>query len=329
MTLKDWTAYGVKRILLLISLLVAVSALAFTLLEASPIDPVKSYIGAETIVSVEQREAIAEHWGLNQPPITRYFKWLGSVSKGDFGTSMIYRQPVIKVIGERFKASLLLMGIAWIASGVIGFTLGIISGVKQNSLADKIIKGYCMLLETLPSFWLGLLLLLIFAVQLKIFPVGLSVPIGVLKDQVTFMDRLKHVALPAITLSLVGIAGVTMYTRTKVIEVMESDYVLFAKARGESGFGLVWRHTVRNAIIPAMTLQFASLSELFGGAVLAEQVFSYPGLGEATVAAGLKADIPLLMGIVVFSAIFIFTGNSIADIMLGIVDPRIRAKEQL
>lgn len=175
-----------------------------------------------------------------------------------------------------------------------------------------------------PVFWLGLILLIVFAVWLNWFPVGLGVPAGVLAEEVTFVDRIKHLILPALTLSIIGVANVGLHTRQKLVDVLNSDYVLFAWARGESGLVLLWRHGLRNSALPVITLQFASFSELFGGSVLAEQVFSYPGLGQATVQAGLRGDVPLLLGIVIFSALFVFTGNLIADLIYRVVDPRIR-----
>ena len=137
-------------------------------------------------------------------------------------------------------------------------------------------------------------------------------------------DRIVHAILPAVTLSITGISNIAMHTREKMIEVMESDYVLFARARGESTGSIVWRHGIRNIILPAMTLQFASVSEIFGGSVLVEQVFSYPGLGQAAVTAGLGGDVPLLLGITVISAAIVFAGNLTANLLYGVLDPRIR-----
>jgi len=155
-------------------------------------------------------------------------------------------------------------------------------------------------------------------------PVGLGVPAGVAAEDVSLLDRVRHLVLPAMTLSVVGVANVALHTRQKLSEVLASDYVLFARARGESGFTLFARHGLRNIALPAITLQFASFSELFGGAVLAEQVFSYPGLGQATVEAGLRGDVPLLLGLVLFSAMFVLAGNLAADGLYRLVDPRIR-----
>lgn len=314
-------AKGAKLLLLL----AAVSAISYGLMELSPIDPVQSYVGAELMrVGEAQREAIAAYWGLDQPPLARFGHWLASVLHGDLGMSMIYRMPVADVLAGKFMASMWLMGAAWLLSGVIGFGAGVFAAMKQGSWLDRAIQWYCYTLASTPSFWLALLLLLTFSVWLGWFPVGLGAPAGVLREHVSVWDRLHHMALPALTLSLVGISAIALHTRQKLIEVLDSDYVLYARAQGEHGWLLVWRHGLRNIALPAVSLQFASFSELFGGAVLAEQVFAYPGLGQATVEAGLRGDVPLLLGIVLFSALFVFAGNLIADLLYRLVDPRTR-----
>ncbi len=308
----------------LITLLVAVCIIAFTLISVSPVDPVQAYVGAGVTVSPEQRENIGEFWGLNDSPTQQFVSWGKAILKGDFGTSLIYRKPVISIIGERFKSSVTVMGVAWLLSGFIGFLLGIIMGVWKGRWPDKIIKIICLVLSSTPTFWIGLLFLMIFAIYLGWFPVGLSVPAGMLHSEVTMIDRIYHMILPALTLSLTSFATVALHTREKMITVLSSDYVLFAKARGEKEINIIKNHGIRNIIVPAITLQFASFSELFGGSILVEQVFSYPGLGQAAVQAGLRSDVPLLLGITIFSALFVFVGNSIANIIYNLVDPKMR-----
>lgn len=316
--------FVVKKLIRLMTLLVAVCALTFILMEKSPIDPIKAYVGADLSVTQSQRDEIAKHWGLDKPPVERFISWFSSIGKGDLGTSMIYRRPVIDVIAEKFMASLALMVVAWTISGILGFLMGVISGVNEGSFIDKIIRGYCYVLISTPTFWLGILLIMIFSVKLKLFPIGLGVPIGVLASEVTFKSLLKHLILPALTLSVLGIANICLHTRAKVIEISNSDYVLFAKARGESKKSIIFNHILKNVALPAITLQFLSFSELFAGTIFAEQVFSYPGLGQATVDAGVKGDLPLLMGIVIISLLFVFVGNLIADILYRVIDPRIK-----
>lgn len=309
------------------TLLVAISFISFLLMKNSPIDPVQAYIGADMLnVSPEQREEIAEYWGLNDPFMVQFANWGTSVLSGDLGTSMIYRTPVSEVIGERFTNSIILMLVAWSLSGIIGFVLGVVSAMKKGTWLDRLIQWYCYTLASTPTFWMGLLMLIVFSVWLGWFPIGLGVPAGMLAEDVTLSSRIQHLILPALTLSIIGVSNVALHTREKLVDVLESDYILFAKARGESGFLLFWRHGLRNIALPAITLQFAGFSELFGGAVLAEQVFSYPGLGQATVDAGIKGDVPLLLGIVIFSTIFVFAGNLIADLIYYIVDPRMKEK---
>lgn len=314
-----------KKLFRIATLLVALSLISFLLIYYSPIDPVQAYIGADMLrVGPEQREKIAEHWGVDKSPSEQLIKWSASVIRGDFGTSLIYRRPVLEVIGRRFKSSLALMGTAWLLSGLLGFVMGSVAAMREGTWIDRIVKWYCITLAATPTFWIGLVLLIIFAVWLGWLPVGLGAPAGVLSTELGFWSYIRHLILPSITLSIVGVANVALHTRQKLIDVLSSDYVLFARARGEKGLGLFFRHCLRNISLPAITLQFTSFSELFGGAVLAEQVFSYPGLGQTTVQAGLRGDVPLLLGIVIFSAIFVFTGNLLADLIYIMVDPRIR-----
>ena len=310
----------------MVFLLVAVSIVSFILMTMSPVDPLQANVGQAALgsMSQEQIEKLEAYWGVDEPPLKRYLAWAKDFVRGDFGMSLQYRQPVSKVIAVKLGNSLFLMVTAWILSGVIGFILGVAAGVFRGRLPDRLIKGYCVVISSTPAFWLALLLLMIFGVRLKVLPIGLSVPIGLEASGVTFLDRLRHAILPSLTLSITGISNIALHTREKMIDVMESDYVLFARARGESTWQIVRRHALRNVLLPAITLQFASISEIFGGSVLVEQVFSYSGMGQAAVTAGLGSDMPLLMAITIVSAVFVFGGNLIANILYGIVDPRIR-----
>ena len=315
-----------RKFIRMLLLLITVSIVTFTLVSMSPIDPLQANVGQAALgaMSQEQKAKLEEYWGVNVPPVRRYLNWAGGFVRGDMGISLLYRQPVSQVIGVKMSNSLFLMVFAWLISGILGLVLGILAGVFRGTWADRIIKGYSLLISSTPVFWLALLLLLVFAVWLKVLPIGLSVPIGVESAGVTFLDRLRHAILPAVTLSITGVAGVTLHTREKMIDVMESDYMLFARARGESTWSMVKKHGLRNILLPAMTLQFASVSEIIGGSVLVEQVFSYPGLGQAAVTAGTGSDVPLLLGITIVTAAIVFFGNFIADILYGVIDPRMR-----
>ena len=246
------------------------------------------------------------------------------MATGNFGVSTIFNEPVLSVIGKRFITSFWLMALAWSLSGALGFGLGLIAGAREDTLLDRSIRLYAYTMASTPTFWVGMILLMIFSVSLGWTPVCCAWPPGLSAEQATLWQRLHHLLLPAITLSLIGIAQITLHTREKTIEALRSDYSIFARAQGESTIGIVFRRALRNVALPAVTLQFASLGELFGGAVLAEQVFAYPGLGRTTVEAGIRGDIPLLLGIVLFSTIFVFTGNFMADLIYHLVDPRLR-----
>lgn len=320
---RIWKNVG-RYALRFVTLLIAISIVSFVLVSLSPVDPVQQYVGAVPNVSMEQREKIAEYWGLDKPPLERFFLWAGSILHGDFGTSLIYRRPVLDIIGEKFLASLALMLTAWAFSGILGFTIGYIMGNLHGKWPDKILKKLCLTMCSIPTFWIGIVFLMLFSVQLGWFPMGMSVPKGLPADQVTIWQRIHHLILPALTLSFLSFANIALHTREKLVDVLESDYVLFARARGESRFQVLRRHGLRNILLPAVTMQFGSFSELFGGSVLAENVFSYPGLGAAAAAAGMGSDIPLLLGITLFSAVFVFVGNLLANIICSIADPQIR-----
>lgn len=323
--IRIFLTYSVK----IISLLLAVSILSFVLVSASPVDPVQQYIlGLGTAVSPEQRAEIEDYWGVNEPPAERYFIWLSEVLRGNLGESAIYRRPVADIIGERFLNSLALMFCAWLLSGMTGFALGCIMGIYQDRLPDRILKKVCYILSSIPAFWLGLVFLLVFSVWLGWFPVGFSSPVGVLSEDVTIWQKIYHLILPSVTLSLLSFANIALHTRQKLVDVLNSEYVLFAQARGEGTWTILYRHGMRNILLPALTLQFASFAELFGGSVLVENVFSYPGLGSAISVAGLNADVPLLLGVTLFSALFVCIGNMIANLLYGVVDPQIREAGQ-
>ncbi|NLY80429.1 MAG: ABC transporter permease [Lysinibacillus sp.] len=311
-------------------LLFAVIALSFTLVSFSPVDPVQSYLGAEMmVVSEEQKEEIAEHFGVNEPKYKQFFNWMKMFLQGDLGTSLLYRQDVFSIIQEKFLASFALMAISWAVSGIFGYGLGVIAGMNKGTIIDRAIKFYCFTLASTPTFWIAILLLIVFSLWLGLYPIGLGTPIGMLAEEVTLLDRLKHILLPALTLSIIGVSNIALHTRQKVVEILDAEFIRFARAKGEEGILLFARHGFRNTLFPAISVHFTSFGELFGGVILAEQVFSYPGLGQAIVQAGLNSDVPLLLGIVVFSAFFVFVGNLLADLLYYIIYLRMKNGEMI
>ena len=306
--------FTAQKLIRMALLLLGVSLAAFLLMDASPLDPLQTNLGQAALgsLSPEQLARLREYWGVDTPAAERYLSWLRDALRGELGLSLLY--------GQRLASSLWLLLAAWLLSGVLGLSLGILAGANRGRWPDQLVRGLCLTLSSTPSFWLALLLLMVFSVWLKILPIGLSVPIGA--EAATLAQRLRHALLPALTLSVTGASSIALHTREKTADVMDSDYILFARARGEGH--IVLRHVPRNVALPALTLQFASIGEVIGGSVLVEQVFSYPGLGQAAVAAGLGGDAPLLLGITIVTAALVFSGNLIADLLYGVLDPRIR-----
>ena len=308
----------------MIVLIILVCIVTFTLAVNSPLDPIRQYVGDGVTVSVEQREAIAEYWGLNDTKVVRFQKRFVNILHGDFGKSTIFRREVLDVIKDRAMSSLYLMVNTFVLSGVLGYILGLIMGRYRDSILDKTIKTICITFTATPTFWVGILMLIIFSVKLNLFPVGFSVPIGIAYEDVSFYEKAYHAILPIITLTMVFIPNIALHTRSKTVEVIQSDYVLFAIARGESKKSILKNHVIKNTLIPAITILFGSFSEIFGGSVLAENVFSYPGLGSTIVQAGLGGDTPLLLGITIITAIFVFIGNFISDLISLLMNPMVR-----
>ena len=323
------TKYLVRHIVRFALLMLAVGLVVFALVSMSPIDPVQANVGQSAYVNMSEakRAQLASYWGGDVPFWERFANWAGALLQGDMGTSLRFNAPVSEVIAHRAANSLALMGIAWLLSGALGFALGVAAGARRGGALDRVVRSYCFLLASTPTFWLGLLILMVFAVQLGWFPIGFSVPIGVSAADVTLADAVHHLVLPALTLSVTGVANIALHTREKVVDVLESDYVRFARARGESELSVIVHHGLRNVALPAVTLQCAFISEIFGGSVLVEQVFSYPGLGQAAVTAGLGGDVALLAGIALVSAALVFGGNLLANILYGVLDPRMRVGE--
>lgn len=323
------TKYLVRHIVRFALLMLAVGLVVFALVSMSPIDPVQANVGQAAYVNMSEakRAQLASYWGGDVPFWERFANWAGALLQGDMGTSLRFNAPVSEVIAHRAANSLALMGIAWLLSGALGFALGVAAGARRGGALDRVVRSYCFLLASTPMFWLGLLILMVFAVQLGWFPIGFSVPIGVSAADVTLSDAVHHLVLPALTLSVTGVANIALHTREKVVDVLESDYVRFARARGESELSVIVHHGLRNVALPAVTLQCAFISEIFGGSVLVEQVFSYPGLGQAAVTAGLGGDVALLAGIALVSAALVFGGNLLANILYGVLDPRMRVGE--
>ncbi|WP_245414918.1 ABC transporter permease [Aureimonas flava] len=327
MRLSRRAARPALRLLRLAALLALVAFAAFALLRLSPVDPVAAYLGPGIArLGPEQRAAIEAAWGLDRPAGVQFLRWLGRILSGDLGWSTSQNAPVAAVIAERGAATLRLALPALVLSGLLGFALGLAAGAREGSRLDRAVRLYAYVLAATPTFWLAIVFLTVFSVQLGWAPLCCSGPIGVTPDAVTWSQRLAHLALPLAVLTLFGVAQVSLHTRAKVAETMRSDHALFAFAQGATRRDVALRHAARAALAPALTIVCASLGEILGGTVLAEQVFAYPGLGRAGVAAGVQGDVPLLLALTLLAAALVAIGNLAADLLYPRVDPRLRSE---
>lgn len=300
----------------------------FTLVSLAPVDPVQAYVGARVAsVGPEQRDAIAAAWGLDDPAPQRFVAWVSHLARGNFGESITYNAPVAEVIRNRAGASFVLIGTAFVLSLVVGFALGLVAAATRGSWPDRIIRGGAVILAASPGFWVAILLVSVFAVWLGWLPTCCAAPPGLTSDEVTFAARLRHLILPAIAVSIVGISPLILHTRARAAAFLESPAARHLMAHGARPLPLVLRWGARHAAGPALTVHLAGAGEFIGGSVLAETIFAWPGLGQATVRAATGADAPLLMGIALATLIVVFTGNLAADIAARIADPRLRVSK--
>lgn len=314
-----------ERVIRLIWLLPLAMAGLFTLIRLAPVDPVQAYVGARVaLIGPEQRAAIAKAWGLHDPVPEQFLRWLSHLLKGDLGDSMLFNAPVSEVIMARWPASLSLIGAAFLLAFVIGTSLGLIAAASRGRWPDRIIRAVAVTLAVSPSFWLALMLIALFSVQLGWLPACCSASPGLTMDEVTLGDRLRHLILPAITVSIVGIAPLILHTRARATAFLEGPAARHLKAHGARDLPLLAGPGLRHALGPALTIHLAGAGELIGGSVLAESIFSWPGLGEATVRAAKGADAPLLMGVALATLGVVFVGNMLADICAHLLDPRLR-----
>ena len=318
------TVFIRRRLFQLIPLLIGITLLSFFVMHLAPGDPTSLFVDPH--IKPEDLERIKANWGLDQPVVLQYFYWLKNVLVGDFGRSYLTGRPVLHEIGERIPATLLLMGTSMFLALVIAIPVGVISAVKKNSRFDKIFTFISFLGISIPSFWLALVLILVFSLTLGWFPaVGMTNPL--LKDA-PFLSRagdvMWHLVLPVSALTFLSIAGLTRYQRAAVLEVLREDYIRTARAKGLPERVVLFKHALRNALLPLITILGLSLPELLSGAFIIETVFGWPGLGRLGVISVFQRNYPLIMGIVVLSSVLIVIGNLFADMGYALADPRIR-----
>jgi peptide/nickel transport system permease protein len=314
----------VRRLLQLIPLLIGVSLISFFVMHLAPGDPTALF--TDPNIDPVELARIRANWGLDKPVIVQYFYWLGNVVRGDFGTSYMTGQPVISEILARLPNTLLLMITSYLLTLLITIPLGVISAVRKGSWFDNMVTILSFAGMATPSFWLGLMLMLLFAVKLGWLPaVGMYDPL--ITDNgwlARLVDVARHMILPLTTMTILSLAGITRYQRAAMLEVLNQDFIRTARAKGLPEKVVIFKHALRNALIPIVTILGLSLPGLFGGAFIIETIFAWPGMGRLGVMAIFQRNYPLIMGIVMFSAVLIMLGNLLADLGYALVDPRIR-----
>jgi peptide/nickel transport system permease protein len=320
-----------RRLLGAIPLVLGVATIVFFVINLAPGDPSQLLIAPG--LRAEVAEQMRANLGLDQPVHVRYLKWLGALARADFGYSYSHARPVLDVVREVLPNTLLLSGCALLVAFLAGILLGVVQAVRQHSLADSLLSVLALFFYSMPSFWLALMLILVFSLYARNFwdwPIWFpssgtrSVDHDLLSGWGKTRDRAYHLVLPVTSLSLVLAAGIARYTRGSMLEVIRQDYVRTARAKGLSEAAVVFRHALRNALIPVITVFGLYLPVLFSGTVFIETVFAWPGMGKTIVDAISTRDYPLIMaGSLIFAALVV-AGNLLADLLYAVVDPRIR-----
>ncbi len=323
--------YVAGRFLWAVPMVFGITTLIFVLLELAPGDPANLYIGRG--MTAETIEQIRTNLGLDQPAPVRYGRWLASAARGDLGISTSRNAPVTSVIAAALPNTLMLAGVAFAAAFLLGILLGVIQAVRQYSLLDSVLSAVALFFYSMPSFWLALMLVLTFSLAARNvwdwpiwFPASavVSVDHEFMSLSERIVDRLRHLFLPALTLTLVLAAGVARFMRGSMLEVIRQDYVRTARAKGLPESRVVFKHALRNALIPIATLAGLYLPFLFSGAVFIETVFAWPGMGRLIVDAITARDYPVVMGASMAFATMVVVGNLLADLLYAVIDPRIR-----
>lgn len=308
----------VNRLIQSILTMFLVSVLCFALTKAAPGDPVMTYV--EPNMSEQYIETLRESLGLTKPLYEQYFLWLGRILQGNFGNSLMSKRPVLTQILERLPATVILMGTSMVLGFLISILLGLYSGRKRNGLLDKITSLFCYVGISIPTFWFGIMLIYFFSVNLHLLP---SIGMHSEGDR-SFGDLVLHMIMPCAVLTFANASQYIRYLRSSTITEMTADYVMVQTAYGMKDSGILFRHVLKNAMLPMITVLGMSLQSLVSGAIITEQVFAWPGIGQLAVTAVMQFDYPLIMGITMFSALLVVVGNLLADVLYAVFDPRIR-----
>ncbi|OYO05713.1 ABC transporter permease [Enemella evansiae] len=314
--------FVLKRLAVSVVTLFLISILLFLLIRNAPGDPIEMYYDPITFTGPDREEMIAmarARLGLDQPLVVQYFVWLGDALTGNLGRSLADGRAVATVLGERLQNSLALIIPALLLQVVIGLLSGVWSALRRNKPVDYVISFASLLWLCVPPFFAGLIAIYVFGLKLRWLPTsGMNAP------DPTVFEGLRHLILPALLLGMQGAAVYQRYTRSSMLDVLGQDFITTARSKGLSNLRITWRHAVHNALIPIIAVIAVNVPTMFGGAVIIEQIFAWPGLGRLAVDSITGRDYPMLMGFVMFIAILVVIANLVADLLYAVIDPRIR-----
>ncbi len=324
--------YLLRRVLGAIPLLLGILTLIFFIIHLAPGDPMARYFNPN--VSPEVIEQMRRNLGLDQPLHIQYFRWLSAFLRGDFGYSFGQMRPISEILPGVLWNTLQLMLVALVIIFVLGMLIGIVQAVRQYSATDNTLTFSALFFYSMPSFWLALMLILIFSLKASqwgwpiVFPASQMTSVGYefLSTGEQIRDRIMHMILPAIALGIGGAAGIARYMRGSMLEVIHQDYIRTARAKGLSERKVIFHHALRNALIPIVTLLGLYLPALLSGAVFVEVIFAWPGMGRLIVDSIFQRDYPVVMATGFVAAAVVVAGNLIADVLYAVVDPRIRTE---
>ncbi len=326
-----------RRIIGAVPVLLGISFLVFMLMHLAPGDPVMILLGDNA--TPEEVARVRHEWGLDQPLMLQYWQFISRALVGDFGTSLKFGEPVMKLVLERLPATIELASVSLLVSILISIPIGVYSAIKRDTLFDHAGTGVALIGVSLPNFWLGIMLIYFLGGQWNLLPVAGRIEYGVEVKSITrlylvdslitgnfagFWSALQHLLMPAVTLGTALAAIVTRITRSSVLEVMRQDYVMTARAKGLSETVVIWRHILRNALITVITILGLQLGALLNGSVITETVFSYPGIGDLLIQSISVRDYRLTQVLILFFGVIYFIVNMFVDLLYSLVDPRIK-----
>jgi peptide/nickel transport system permease protein len=314
--------YILRRLLIAIPTVAVISFVVFAILALAPTDPLSSF-GADPRVPPEVRAAIRTSLGLDDPWPVRYVKWVSSLAQGNFGFSFMSHSPVIDLLKQRLPNTLAVVGVAYIIGVVLAVPIGMVSAVRRYSLFDHVATTFAFVGFSVPTFFTGILLIIVFSINLRWFPFIYDSNL-VIHDLSSFFDQVKQSIMPITVLALFDTATIARYTRAEMLEHLPLDYVRTARSKGLKEQVVVLRHVLRNSLIPVVTLVALGVPTVFGGAIVTEQIFRVPGIGELLVRSIGDVDTPVVTAILLIFAVLVVLFNLFADILYAVLDPRIK-----